>query len=63
MGGREVVSAGFGVLGADEVRVEVEELFELGDHPGKGDVGELLVCVAAADVGVHAGEPDLAEDL
>lgn len=63
MGGLQVVGTVVLVLGTDEGVVEVEELFELRDHPGEGDVGELLVFVAAADVGVYAGEPDLAEDL
>ena len=61
LAGLEVVGAGVLVLVADVVRVEVEEGLELGDHPGQGDVGDALVRVAAADVGVHAWEPDLAE--
>lgn len=63
MGGLQVVGTVVLVLGTDEGVVEVEELFELRDHPGEGDVGELLVFVAAANVGVYAGEPNLAEDL
>lgn len=31
------------------------------DHPGEGHVGNLLVLVSAANVGVDAGEPDLLE--
>lgn len=41
----------------------VEEGLELRHHPCEGYVGELLVVVTAADIGVHAGEPDLTEDL
>ena len=44
-----------GVKGEDLVGLE------LGDHPGEGNVGDAGVAVAAADVGVHAGEPALGE--
>ena len=57
-----VFDVGF-VLVEEVLGVEVEEGRELGEHPGQRDVGELLVVVAAADVGVYAGEPDLTEGL
>lgn len=44
----------------DEVgSAEFEEGAELLDHPAECYIGDLLVFVATADVGVHAGEPDL----
>ena len=35
----------------------------LADHPGQRHVGQRVVGIAAADIGVHAGEPDLAQPV
>ena len=37
----------------------IRDLGRLGDHPRERQVRQLVLRVAAADVGVHAGEPDL----
>ena len=49
-------------LGSRRLELEAAAL-RLGDHPDKGNVGQRVVGIAAADVGMHAGEPDLAELL
>ena len=48
-------------LADDVLGVEVEERVELCHHPRQGDVCGARVGVAAADIGVHAGEPALHE--
>ena len=46
------------------IRLEFEPAsLRLGDHPDEGDVGQRIVGIAAADIGMHAGEPDLADTL
>ena len=46
-----------------EVHREPRRLREALGHPQQRDVGQRAVLVAAADVGVAAGEPDLLDDL
>lgn len=54
---------GFVVAVHDVVAVQVEHGRELREHPRQRYVRQRLLVVAAADVAVRAGEPDLAQTL
>ena len=46
------------------IRFELQTaVLRLGDHPDERNVGQRIVGIAAADVGMRAGEPDLADLL
>jgi hypothetical protein len=50
-------------LVADCFLVQRQQRRDLPQLPQEGNVGRTMVGVAAADIGVHAGEPDLADHL
>lgn len=48
-------------LPEDILRIKIQKAIQLRHHPCEGDIRDCSVGVAAANIGMHAGEPALRE--